>query len=174
MEKTKIALLILDMQNGYYNGFSKDSMDNASEHINEAIKLFRKNNLPIIWICDDEKGGLINGTKDFEIIDILDKNENDKIISKKYRNGFNKTVLLEYINMYSIDTLIITGFSAEYCVLSTYRAAEDYDLRPIMLKNALACYENKGENVKFVENISETISIKELEKMLDKKYIKFC
>ena len=167
MEKMKLALLILDMQNGYYNGFSKDSMDNASEYINEAIKLFRKYNLPIIWICDDGKGGIVNGTKAFEIIDILNKNADDKIIRKKYRNGFNKTVLLDYINVHSVDTLIITGFSAEYCVLSTYRAAEDYDFKPILLKNALACYENKIENIKFVENISEIISLEELEKMLE-------
>jgi nicotinamidase-related amidase len=162
-----LALLILDMQKGYYKNLSKNSMDKASEYINKSIDIFRKNNLPIIWICDDEKDGIVDGTKDFEIIDILSKNENDIIINKKYRNGFNKTVLLDHINKHSIDTLIITGFSAEYCVLSTYRSAEDYDLRPIMLKNALACYENKNENIEFVENISETITIEELEKIIE-------
>jgi nicotinamidase-related amidase len=28
-----------------------------------------------------------------------------------------------------VDTLIFTGFCAEYCVLATYRGAEDLDLR---------------------------------------------
>ena len=160
-----LALLILDMQKGYYNGFSKDSMNKASEYINEAIELFRKNDLPIIWICDDGKGGIVNGTKDFEIIDILNKKDNDKIINKRYKNGFNKTDLLDYMNEYSIDTLVITGYSAAYCVLSTYRAAEDHDLRPIILKNALAEYSD-GEII-FVEKVSEIISIKVLEKMID-------
>jgi nicotinamidase-related amidase len=164
-----LALLILDMQNGYYNGSSKISMQEASKHINLAIDLFRKKNLPIIWICDDGKGGIISGTKEFDVIDILDKRESDKTVHKRYRNGFNKTDLFDYINKNSIEILIITGFSAEYCVLSTYRAAEDYDLKPIMLKNALACYENKNDNIKFIEKISETITINELGKMLKTK-----
>ena len=161
----KFALLILDMQKGYYKDFSKNSMDNACEYINKAINIFRKRNLPIIWIQDNGKGGIIGGTKDHEIIDILTQNENEKIINKRYKNSFNKTDLSEYINKNNIDTLIITGYSAAYCVLSTYRAAEDYDLKPIILKNALAEYSN-GE-IKFVEKISEIITIKELNELIE-------
>ena len=160
----KPVLFIMDMQKGYYEGYSKESMDKACEYINIALELFRNKNLPIIWIKDDGKGGIINGTIGFEIIDNLKHDENEVIICKKYRNSFNKTKLLEYIIENSIDTIIITGYSAAYCVLSTYRAIEDYDLRPLLLKGALAEY-SIGE-IKFVENISEIITIKELEESI--------
>jgi nicotinamidase-related amidase len=161
----KNALLVLDMQKGYYKDFNKKSMDNACIYINMAINLFRKKKFPIIWIQDNGKGGIISGTEDFEIIELLDQDKNDKNISKRYKNSFNKTDLIEYINQNEISTLIITGYSAAYCVLSTYRAAEDYDLRPIILKNALAEYSD-GE-IEFVEKISEIITINELEKLME-------
>ena len=157
----KPVLFIMDMQKGYYEGYSKESMDKACEYISIALELFRNNNLPIIWIKDDGKGGIINGTTGFKIIDKLKYNENEVTICKKYRNSFNKTKLLEYIIENSIDTIIITGYSAAYCILSTYRATEDYDLRPLLLKGALAEY-SIGE-IKFVEKISEIITIEELE-----------
>ena len=63
-----------------------------------------------------------------------------------------------------MDTVIITGFCAEYCVLSTYRGADDLDLAPIILRGALASA--TVENIKFVESISEIISYEALKKVL--------
>jgi len=50
----------------------------------------------------------------------------------------------------------------DYCVLSTYRGAEDLDLTPIILKGSLAS--SISENIKFVESISDIISYGALEK----------
>src|SRR5215510_7499367 len=132
-------------------------MDKACNCINMAINIFRKNKLPIVWIKDAGKGGIIKDTINFEIIKKLKQKENEITICKKYRNSFNKTNLLDYIYENKIDTIIISGYSAAYCVLSTYRAAEDYDLKPLILKNGLAEYSN-GE-IGFVEKISEIINI---------------
>ena len=161
------VLLIVDMHKGYYEKFPKEgqeTMDMACITINLALELFRKNNLPIVWIKDDGKDGMYKDTPGYEIVEKLEQKENEITICKRYKNGFNKTNLLEYIIENSIDTIIITGYSAAYCVLSTYRATEDYDLRPLLLKGALAEY-SIGE-IKFVENISEIITIKELEESI--------
>ena len=64
-----------------------------------------------------------------------------------------------------IDTIIITGFCAEYCVLSTYRGAKDKDITPILLKNAIAS--SNKDNIKFVEEISDVITIRVLDKILN-------
>ena len=165
----KPVLLIVDMHKGYYERFpkeGKETMDKACININLALELFRKNNLPIVWIKDDGKDGMYKDTPGYEIVDKLEQKENEVTICKRYKNSFNKTNLLDYINENSIDTIIITGISAGRCVLSTYRAAEDYDLKPIILKGALGEY-SSGE-IQFVENISETITIEELENILEK------
>jgi nicotinamidase-related amidase len=63
-----------------------------------------------------------------------------------------------------VDTVIITGFCAEYCVLSTYRGAQDLDLTPIVLRGSLAS--SILENIKFVESISDIVSYGSLKKIL--------
>ncbi len=63
-----------------------------------------------------------------------------------------------------IDTVIVTGFCAEFCVLSTYRGAEDFDFKAIMLKGALAS--DNAEHIRFVEEISETVSFGALKTLL--------
>ena len=164
----KIALLIIDMQKAFFKGDSKKSMENAAEYINYTVDLFRKNDKQIIWIQDeDEEDGIIEKTEEYEIIDILKTKENEKRVKKHYGNSFNKTDLLEYIKHKKIDTIIITGYCAENCVLSTYRGALDLDLTPVLLKNGIAS--GNEENLKFVENISGIISINILEKIIEEK-----
>ena len=160
-----IALLVIDMQKAFFKGNSKNSMEKAVEYINYTVNLFRKNNKNIIWIQDeDQEDGNINGTEGFDIIETLAPLQNEKKIIKHYGNSFNKTELLEVILREKIDTIIITGYCAEHCILSTYRGALDHDLTPVLLKNAIASGNN--ENIKFVEEISNIITINILEKIL--------
>lgn len=162
----KAALLIIDLQKAYYKGFAKESMDSAVSYINEVIPYFRKNNLPIIWIQDiDETSGVIPGTKDFEFVDtLIDIQKNEYSVHKKYGNSFNKTELYKILKEKEINDIIISGYCAEYCVLSTYRGANDLDLNPFILQNGIAS--GNKEHLNFVERISNLVSYKFLEKSL--------
>ena len=160
-----MALLVIDMQNAFFTGDSKPSMESAADYINYTVDLFREKGLPVFWIQDeDTEDGNVRGTKGFEIINILKPNENEKRIIKHYGNSFNKTGLLECLLKENIDTVVITGYSAEHCVLSTYRGAMDHDLTPVLLRNATAS--GNAENIKFVESVSDIITIKLLKKII--------
>jgi Amidases related to nicotinamidase len=89
----------------------------------------------------------------------------DLHIHKKYSNAFIKTSLAENLRNLGADPIILSGFCAEYCVLSTYRGAMDLDLTPILLRNALAS--GSEENIRFVERISEVISLGALKSFID-------
>jgi nicotinamidase-related amidase len=58
----------------------------------------------------------------------------------------------------------VSGFCAEFCVLSTYRGAENFDFKPITLKGSLAS--DNADHIRFVEEISETISFDALKTLL--------
>jgi nicotinamidase-related amidase len=88
----------------------------------------------------------------------------DLHIHKTYGNSFNKTPLAEELQKLGVDTVIITGFCAEYCVLATDRGARDLDLTPIIFRGSLAS--GVPENIKFVESISDVISYSALKKVL--------
>lgn len=164
----KPALLVIDVQKEFF-GFSPataQSLHDAIEYINAAIALFREKRLPVISIQHvEEEENLVPGEEGFELPDELKILPSDLHIHKTYGNSFNKTPLEAELRKLGADTVIITGFCAEYCVLSTYRGAQDVDLTPILLRGALAS--GIGENVKFVESISDVISYGALKKILE-------
>ena len=161
----KTALFIIDMQKAYYNDRTKDSMNDACEYINAIIPLFRKHKLPIVWIHNkDEYDGAVPGKEAFEFIDQLKPEKDDYRVTKEYGNAFNKTDCSKIIVDNNIDTIVITGFSAEYCVLSTYRGALDLNLTPVIFKNAISS--DNHEHIRFVEDISNIMSYNVLAKIL--------
>jgi nicotinamidase-related amidase len=163
----KPALLVIDVQKQFskLGQTTAQSLNDAIEYINAAIELFREKELPIICIQHiDEENGLVPGKEDFELPESLNILPSDLHMHKTYGNSFNKTPLQEKLRELDIDTVIVTGFCAEYCVLSTYRGAQDLDFTPIILRGSLAS--SVPENIKFVESISDIISYGSLKKIL--------
>jgi nicotinamidase-related amidase len=163
----KPALLIIDVQNEFFNlsQACSDSLKAAIEYINAAIVLFRKKNLPIVVIQHkSEEEGLIPGKSGFDVPQNVKLEPQDMRIIKTYGNSFTKTGLAEKLRELSVDTVIITGFCAEYCVLSTYKGAQDGDFTPIILKGSLAS--DNAKHIRFVEEITETISLGALKTLL--------
>lgn len=163
----KPALLVIDVQKAFFK-FSPATaqlLSDAIEYINAAIALFREQQLPILCIQHvDEEENLVPGEEGFDLPESLDIRPTDKHIHKTYGNSFNKTPLEGELRALGVDTVIITGFCAEYCVLSTYRGAQDLDLTPIILRGSLAS--STLENIKFVESVSDVISYGALRKVL--------
>jgi nicotinamidase-related amidase len=164
----KPALLVLDVQKEFYqrSPITAQSLDNAIEYINAAIALFRRKGFPVICVQDkNEESGRVPGQASFDLPDNLDIIASDLHIVKIYGNAFNKTRLAADLRELGVDTVIVTGFCAEYCVLSTCRGAADVDLTPILLRGALAS--STPENIRFVENVNDIISYNALKKMLE-------
>ena len=163
----KSALLVIDVQKQFFKSSptTAQSLNDAIEYINAAIEIFREKHLPIICIQHiDEENELVPGQEDFELPETLNILPSDLHIHKTYGNSFNKTPLAERLQELELDTVIITGFCAEYCVLSTYRGAQDLDLTPIVLRGSLAS--SVPENIKFVESVSDIVSYGSLRKVL--------
>ena len=164
----KPALLVIDVQNEFFKSSAQtaQSLNNAIEYINAAIALFRAKNLPIFCVQHiDEADKLVPGEEGFDSPEGLQILPSDVHIHKTYGNAFNKTALQSKLKELDVDTVILSGYCAEFCVLSTYRGAKDLDLTPILLRGALAS--DHPENIKFVENISDIISYGALKKVLE-------
>lgn len=163
----KPALLVIDLQKAFYNDpVVKGSMDNAAESINEAVRWFRDKKLPVIWIQHENVGeGPTQGQEDFEFIDKLSPDRGETRIVKRYGNSFNKTGLAGVLAGRSVDTVFVTGFCAEYCVLATDRGARDLDLSPILVRGCLAS--GKPENIAFVESICDVATMGVVKKMIE-------
>lgn len=161
----KPALMIIDMQKEFHQGETASQMDAAAEYINYVLPRFEEKGLPVIYVQDvDEGDGVVPGTPGFEFIDSLSPKDGAIRIHKHYGNSFNKTEVDLILKEQAVDTVVMTGFCAEHCVLSTYRGAKDLDYFPVILKNGIAS--TKESSKEFVENISETITAGMLVKLL--------
>jgi len=163
----KPALLVIDVQNEFFNlnQACADSLKAAIKCINAAVDLFRKKNFPIVVIQHkSEKQGLVPGKSGFDVPESVKVEPQDIRIVKAFGNSFTKAGLAEKLRELGVDTVVVTGFCAEFCVLSTYRGAQDFDFTPIILKGSLAS--DNAEHIRFVEEISETVSCGALKTLL--------
>ena len=157
--------MVIDMQKEFYKGETLSHMDRAAEYINWVLPRFEAKGLPVIWVQDvDEEDGVVPGTEGFEFIESLTPKDGSIRIHKRYGNSFNKTDCDTILKDAGVDTVVMTGYCAEFCVLSTYRGAKDLDYFPVILKNGIAS--SKDSNKEFVESISETITAGMLAKLL--------
>lgn len=120
----KPALLVVDVQKEFFkmSPVTAQSLSDAIEYINAAIALFREKKLPIVCIQHiDEEEGLVPESEGFRLPEELNILPSDLIIHKTYGNSFNKTTLEAKLRSLGVDTVLVTGFCAEHCVLSTYR-----------------------------------------------------
>jgi nicotinamidase-related amidase len=161
-----MALVIIDLQKAFRNPENEGSMKRACECIEAAIPLFRKAGLPVVWvqhIAPDD--GAEPGKEGFDFIGPLLPEAGDFRVEKRYGNAFNKTDLFEFVKAEKVSTLLLAGYCAEYCVLSTYRGAKDHDLTPILLRDSLAS--ENAEHIRFVEEICDIASLNAVRKMLE-------
>jgi nicotinamidase-related amidase len=156
----KPALLVIDIQKQFFKDDpeTERSLNNSVEYVNYVIPFFREKNLPIVFIQHkDEDDGLVPGFEGFDLPDAFKPLPGDIRITKTYGNAFNGTGLTEKLKALGVDSVMLTGYCAEHCVLSTYRGAEDLDLNPIVIRGSLAS--GDSENLRFVEKISQVISV---------------
>ena len=161
------ALLVIDVQKAFFgiDPATTQSLDGAIEYINAAIALFRERGLPVICVQHmDKEEKLLPGEDGFDLPEKLNILPSDLHIHKTYGNAFNRTPLEDELKKLGVDTVILTGFCAEYCVLSTCRGAQDVDLTPIIFRGSLAS--GVPENVKLVESINDVLSYGALKKVL--------
>jgi nicotinamidase-related amidase len=165
--RMKAALLVVDIQNEFFSisQVCTDSLKSAIQYVNAAIALFRERNLPVIAIQHKSaEDDLLPGKVSFDIPDTVRLEPSDLRIVKTHGNSFNNTGLTEKLHDLGVDTVVITGFCAEQCVLSTYKGAEDLDFKPIILKNSIAS--DNLEHLKSVEEITDTITLGALRALL--------
>jgi nicotinamidase-related amidase/transcriptional regulator with XRE-family HTH domain len=160
----KPAFLIVDMQRRFFERRGEAArrlMESASGVIEEVAGLFREKGLPLVWIRHEVPGeGLVPGAPDFELLETLHPRPEDLRIVKRHGSAFRLTSLEEDLRSRGVDALVIAGFAAEYCVLSTSRCAEDLGLRPMLLREGLATA--YPERLPFVEAVNPVIALKAL------------
>ncbi|NMC61327.1 MAG: cysteine hydrolase [Candidatus Methanofastidiosa archaeon] len=144
----KYALLIVNMLNDFVYGKSKyEHAREIIEPIREISAFFRKQNFPVIYICDSHLKNFdkeieilgehaIDGTEGAKIINDIAPEEGDFIIKKRKYSGFYGTELDELMREMGIRNLVFTGLLTSLSIRHTAADAYYRSYKCIMLTNA--------------------------------------
>ncbi len=142
--KMNIALIIIDIQNDYFQGGKTELInpDKASRNAKLLLEYFRNKNLPVVHIQHianrTNATFFIPDTKGAEIHNDVKPKDTEQIIIKHYPNSFRETNLLEYLKSNNITDLVICGMQTHMCVDATTRAAKDFGFNCIVIGDACA------------------------------------
>lgn len=158
-QNKKTALIIIDIQNAYFEGGSLPLVgpDQASENARLILDRFRSDSLLIIHIqhisTKSSTTSMLQKTKNQEIHDNVKPLGQEKVIEKHYPNGFKETELLDYLKSNQITDLVICGMMTHMCVDATVRAAKDFGFNVVLIGDACATkdMEINGQLVKAEE-----------------------
>ncbi len=167
MEKSKTALLIVDMQ---YGGGAPDGslvkmlnvdVSKQEDIVTPIIKLkdyFNDNNMLVVnikteyeedfsdWKMLDKAFEVkkykhfIKGSADAEIIPPLQPRENELLIVKNRWNAFFNTNLDQILKDHKIENLVIVGAATDVCVLETCGYAFSLDYNCIVPRQTTASF----------------------------------
>jgi len=157
--EAKKALIIIDIQNDYFEGGANplDGSLEASMNVKTLLKDFREKSLPVIHIqhfsTRADSTFFVPNTKGVEIHENVMPVNGEKVIAKNYPNSFRETDLLDYLKSKNISDLIICGMMTHMCVDATTRAAKDFGFSCTVIGDACATkdLEIQGKNVAAAE-----------------------
>ncbi len=138
------ALILIDIQNDYFEGGSMTLVNSAkaAENANKVLEIFRANNLPVIHIqhiaTRPDATFFLPNTSGAEINSVISPLVSEKIIVKHYPNSFKETELFDYLKSKNITDLVVCGMMTHMCIDATVRAAKDFGFNITLIGDACA------------------------------------
>lgn len=137
------ALLIVDMQQGLFNGPEKPYEGNrVLANINRLISRAREAGAPIFAARHTGPHGspVEPGSPLSQLLPDMDVDaKRDTVFDKTRPNCFSGTGLAEWLADNAVGELVVVGMKTEYCIDTTCRAAADLGFQPILIADAHTC-----------------------------------
>ncbi len=146
------ALLIIDVQNDYFEGGKCELFEplKALANIEKVLGKFREEKLPIINIqhinISPKATFFVPNTYGVEIHKNLTPKIGEFHITKNYPNSFLKTELLDILNKNNINELVVCGMMSHMCIDTTVRACMDYKIKVTLLEDTCTTKDLVFEN----------------------------
>jgi len=129
---SKTALLLIDIQNDYFQGgkFPLNEMDAALKQSAKLLDAFRKNNLSVIYVRHEtlttDAPFFHKGSDGACIHSTLTPKDSEPVITKHNINSFKDTNLKEILDAQGVETVVIVGAMSHMCIDAVTRAASDF------------------------------------------------
>jgi len=140
----KKALLLIDLQNDYFNNGAMplENATKACENAKSILDRFREESLHVIHIQHisnrPDATFFLPHSEGVKIHKTVSPLPNEMVFKKHYPNSFRETGLLKYLTKEKIQELVICGMMTHMCVDATVRAAKDFGYTITLIGDACA------------------------------------
>jgi nicotinamidase-related amidase len=171
------ALVVIDLQKGIVSGTVAHVVPNAAA----LAKTFRQHDLPVMLVnvtgrapgrtdAGGSTGTLPAGWAD--IIDELERQPSDHLITKRRRNAFHDTGLDTLLRDLGVTQVVLAGVATSAGVESTARSAHDHGYHVVLATDAMAdpdpdSHRHSLERV--FPKLGETAASAEITEFLDRR-----
>jgi nicotinamidase-related amidase len=143
LDPQKTALLVIDVQNEYFDGkWPVPDGTMALQKIEQAIDASQTAGATVVYVqhavLQPERGIFIPGLHGFELHARLRPRAHDQRVVKNYPGSFSKTDLENTLRRRGIDTIVISGYMTHMCCDTTAREGFQRDFRVLFLNDATA------------------------------------
>jgi nicotinamidase-related amidase len=140
----KTALLIIDIQKDYFPGGKYPLVEPlaAAKKAYMILQCFREHQGHHVHIqhisLEPDAGFFVKGSEGSDIHDAVAHFVGEPIVYKHEPNSFLNTNLLELLQGWDVERVVITGMMSHMCVDATARAAADFGFNVIVAEDACA------------------------------------
>jgi nicotinamidase-related amidase len=140
----KKALLLIDIQNDYFNGGRNQlvNAEKAAETAKQALDFFRREHLPVFHVqhISLQEGAtfFLPNSDGCEINARVLPERNETVVIKHTPDSFFQTDLNEQLAALGIEQLFICGMMSHMCVDTSVRAAKRLGYNVILIADACA------------------------------------
>jgi len=143
LDPQKTALLVIDVQNEYFDGkWPIPEGLAALERIEQVIETSQRAGATVVYIqhavTTPDSGIFVPGSHGFALHPRLHPRTDDPRIVKHYPGSFTRTALEPTLRQRNIDTIVIAGYMTHMCCDTTAREGFQRDFRVLFLNDATA------------------------------------
>jgi nicotinamidase-related amidase len=150
----KTALLVIDIQKDYFPGGKFELVNPlaAAKNAYMILQCFREHKGHHVHIqhisLEPDADFFVKGSEGSDIHDSVAHFVGEPIVYKHEPNSFLNTNLLEMLQGWGVERVVITGMMSHMCVDATARAAADFGFKVIVAEDACATRDLKfGDTV---------------------------
>lgn len=150
MITTNTALLLIDLQQGFYDeaywGGNRNN-PNCEQVCFELLSHWREQGLPIFHIRHSSttpQSRLHPTHQGFDWIELTQPQAHEAVITKHVNSSFIGTDLHEQLTKAGITTLVLAGLTTNHCVSTTARMASNLGFTTFVVSDAAATFDRVG------------------------------
>lgn len=166
LELEDTALVLIDVQRGFDDDrWGERNNPDAERHIEELLGAWRSAELPVVHVRHDstEFGSPLRADRaGNEYKPEAEPHPGETVISKEVNSAFIGTNLEEHLRESGIERVVLVGFTADHCVSTTARMAENLGFETYVVADATVAFEREFNGTRYAAEQNHRLALAQL------------